>query len=1003
MLHSPIAHRLIVGMVFLTTCSSLASQDAPATGTNPPADLAAAAPASPAPDAFAALAPKVEWRELGPANMGGRITDIDVHPSQPEVWYLATAGSGVMKTSNAGITWQSLFRNEGTSSIGDVAIAPSNPEVVWVGTGEENGRNSVSYGDGVYKSVDGGKTFAHMGLRETFQIGHVAIHPMDADIVFVAALGRLWGDNPDRGVFRTTDGGKTWRKVLYLDEKTGCIDVRIDHKDPNIVHACMYERRRDQFDSNDPAVRFGSKSGYFRSADGGDTWQRVSDGLPTCQWGRSAMTMHAGDSKILYMQVETERSGWANGHERFRGGEPSGNAYMGVQSENPNEGDGARLTAVTKDGPADKAGFRVGDVVTAIAGQAVEDNRELTRLIRTQNGGQKSKVAITRGDEKLEIEIEWGTREGGGEQEEDRLAGQYSGRLYGQRENVQRRQGDDGFETGGIFRSNDGGLHWERVNSLTDRPFYFSKIAVAPTDADTVWSCGIPVFKSTDGGKRFRQVQRSIHVDFHGLWIDPRDVDHVLVVGDGGIHQTHDGGRGWEQLDNFVVGQFYKVDIDTSEPYRVYGGLQDNGTWGGPSRSRWSEGVSTDEWDTIAGGDGFGAAVDRTDPSIVICTSQNGGMLRVDVARGGTRGVSKPRDAGPWNWDTPFFLSPHNQKVLYFAGRKVARSMDQGGSSESISPELGLTDRGTATAIAESPRVAGLLYVGTDDGALWRSRDGGKNWDAIHNQVTGLRGPRYVSSIHASHHEDGRVYVTFDGHRQDDETTYVFVSEDMGDSWRSLTDGLPRSQPCFCVIEDPVAEDLLFLGTEVGCWTSPDRGTSWHRFGRELPTVQVRDLVIAERDADLVAATHGRGIMAIDIRSLREAVGEARKADVHLFAPEVITKWRTRSRGVQGQREWFAPNPAGGATIALFCAKAPSDKATLEVRDLLGERVGSVEFEKVAGAQILEFSGRNLRPGSYGVVFTDGEVTRSVPLFVRPDPAPHTHPLSHPVPAASGQ
>ena len=1007
----PIAPRVLApALAVLALLPVALAQEQPAAT----APAAAAEPKAPPPDVFQGVASALTWRLLGPSNMGGRITDLESPQGQPETWYVGTAASGLWRTSNAGNTWEPLFQSEGSASVGDVAVAPSNPDVIWVGTGEENARNSVTFGDGVYKSTDGGKTFTNMGLRESFQIGHIAIDPKDADTVFVAALGRLWGDNPDRGVFRTKDGGQTWQKVLHLDEKTGCIDVRVDPQEPKVVHACMYERKRDQYDSNDPAVRFGPKAGYFRSEDGGDTWTRIKDGLPSVDWGRSALTIHQKDPKIVYLQVESVRSGWANGHERMRGGEQqTGNAFMGVQSANLDEGDGAKLTVVTKDGPADKAGFKAGDIVLAIDAAAIEDSQSFSRTIREHKGGEKSKLKVKRGSDELEIEITWGSRDAGaaGDEQVDPYQGQYSGRLYGQRENVQTRQGKDGFETGGIYRSDDRGLTWKRVNSLTDRPFYFSVIAVAPQDPETIWSCGIPVFKSTDGGKRFRQVQRQIHVDFHALWIDPRDVDHVLVAGDGGLHQTHDGGRTWEQIDNLPIGQFYHVDTDTSDPYRIYGGLQDNGTWGGPSRSRWSEGTGIDEWVTIAGGDGFGAAVDQTDPNIVICTSQNGALLRVNMARGSAGGVDKPGDAGEWNWDTPFFLSPHNQKILYLAGRKAVRSLDQGRNSQTISPVLPLTEKGTATAIAESPRVAGLLYAGTDDGALWRSKDGGQNWQEIHDKVLGLRGPRFVSSIAPSRYANGRVYVTFDGHRQDDQSTYVFVSEDMGDSWRSLGDNLPHDQPCFVVLEDQHVENLLFCGTEVACYASSDRGGKWTRLGSGLPTVQVRDLVIQDREAELVAATHGHGMAVIDIRPLREIQGEVATTDVHLFTPNRVTLWNMRSRATQGEREWTAANPSGGTTIHLWTAEAPAKDARLKIVDIRGEVVANLPIEATAGLHSIRWDPRGGRrrggsstaAGSYAARYEAGDYEWVVPIVVRDDPDGGAHPLANPLPTRTGQ
>jgi hypothetical protein len=370
-----------------------------------------------------------------------------------------------------------------------------------------------------------------------------------------------------------------------------------------------------------------------------------------------------------------------------------------------------------------------------------------------------------------------------------------------------------------------------------------------------------------------------------------------------------------------------------------------------------------------------------------------------------TAAVRKPDDAGPFNWDTPFFLSPHNQKILYFAGRRAVRSLDQGRNSTSISPELGLTTRGTATAFAESPRRAGLLYVGTDDGAFWRSEDGGANWEEIHSKVTGLRGPRYVSSIHPSRHEDGRVYVTFDGHRSDDNSTYVFVSEDMGESWRALTDTLPKTQPCFVVVEDPRVEDLLFLGTEVTCWASRDRGASWQRFAKDLPTVQVRDLVIHDREADLVAATHGHGCAVVDISALRQIDEDSGADGAVLFTPERVTRWLMRSRGTQGDREWFAPNPPLGATVRLWLAEAPKATTRVAILDVRGESVATLEVPAAAGFHSLQWEmgaagrrrGRPAEAGSYAARLTLGERSWSVPILVRDDPGGASHPFAESV------
>ena len=985
---------LAAALVAALAAPGLLAQDPAAaqpTPSNPTADIASALP----------------WRELGPANMGGRVTDIAVHDAHPSTWYVATAGGGLWKTRNGGTTWDVLFDDQSSVSIGDVAIAPSNPDVIWVGTGEENARNSVSFGDGVYRSDDGGKTFTHAGLRETFQIGHIEIHPADPQVVFVAALGRLWGHNPDRGVFRTRDGGQTWQKVLYLDEKTGCIDVRIDPKNPSIVHACMYERMRDGFDSNDPAVRFGQKAGYFRSTDGGDTWSRIDAGLPTVPWGRSGLTVHRDDPSILFMTVETERSGWATGDERTRpnAAPQGGNAYMGIQGEDSADPAGAKLTTITQGGPSADAGLEAGDVIQKVGETEITNYRALLDQVRMASGGEKATLTYVRAGKAATTEITWGTRRGAGGGGGGGGGAPFAGRLGGQRQNVQGQQGENGFQTGGVFRSGDAGLTWERVNSLTDRPFYYSVIAVDPRNAEHVYATGVPFFASFDGGKKFDEVQRNVHVDFHAIWVDPTDSDHLLLAGDGGVYETFDRTENWRHVSNLSIGQFYHAQADNADPYRVHGGLQDNGTWSGPSRTRWREGIATSEWVTTFGGDGFRAIVDPQDPDTYYATSQNGGLGRVNLRTGRTYRVNKPDDAGSWNWDTPFFVSPHNSRILYVAGRRAAVSLDRGNRSQSISPELGLTERGTATAFAESPRVPGVLYVGTDDGALWHSADGGRNWTEIHDKVIGLPGPRYVSSIEASHHADGRVYVTFDGHRSDDNETYVFVSEDHGDNWRALTDALPEHSPAHVVREDPRRSEVLYVGTEFGCHVSTDRGKTWHELSSGLPTVAVRDLHLQDRDGDLVAATHGRGIWVLDIAPLRQLAADDAEAGAILFRPERATLWVSRSKVTLGHDTWRASNPPSGAPIHLWLAEAPGKSTKVTVHDASGAMIGSMPVGDRAGLHVLEWNlrqgggrrgGSPVAPGTYSVRFEHGDEKLVQPLTVRADPAGAHTPLSTP-------
>ncbi len=950
----------------------------------------------------------LQWRMLGPANMGGRITDLEIVAPKYSTWYVATAGGGLLKTMNAGTTWEALFQNQSTISIGDVAVAPSNSDIVWVGTGEENARNSVSWGDGVYKSTDGGKTFSHMGLRETFQIGHIAIHPQQSDLIYVAALGRLWGHNPDRGVFRSKDGGKTWEKVLYIDDKTGCIDVRIDPANPQRVYAAMYERMRDGFDSNDPAVRFSASSGLYRSDDGGDNWQRLDKGLPTVKWGRTGLNLHPNGS--LFAIIETERNGWATGNERVKKSNKRGDAYMGISGQD-GEG-GAKLTLVTPGGPGDEAGLSPGDLITKIGDQTISKYTDLSSHVGKAKGGSETDISYNRDGISKTVKLTFGKREAAAENQ----SGPYSGRLGGQNPNVQSAQGEDGFETGGIFRSDDQGETWQRINSLTERPFYYSVIALDPQDAENIYSCGVAFYASEDGGESFRTVQAGIHSDFHAVWVDPRNSDHLLLGSDGGLYETYDRCKTWRAMNNFVAGQFYHANADNSHPYRIYGGLQDNGTWGGPSRTRYAEGTSIDDWVTIFGGDGFRARIDPEDPSVVFATSQNGGMGRVDMAGGRSRGrISKPSGTR-FNWDTPFFLSPHNSRILYYAGNVACRSLNRGGSSSIISPELGRSDRGSATAFAESPLVEGLLYVGTDDGALWRSEDAGENWTALHEKVLGMPGPRYVSHIEPSSHQEDRLYITFDGHRSDDLSTYVFVSEDRGNTWKSLLANLPET-PVHVLREYPrgPSGDLLFLGTEFGSYVSLDRGEAWFKLGSGLPNLAVRDLDIQLREGELIAATHGRGIWLLDISPLAQMTKAIAQSDAHLFEPDRLTVWRSMRRGIQGHDTWTAPNPPPGIAIYIYLRTAPEAAPEVTVHDISGKQIAKLTGEPVAGLQALQWNGRIASPegnraargrgrrggfggrqapaGNYSVRMQHGGETRVQALLLEADPLDGESPL----------
>jgi S1-C subfamily serine protease/photosystem II stability/assembly factor-like uncharacterized protein len=1124
---------------------------------------------------------KMTWRSIGPANMGGRVTALAVYEPDPHIYYVATASGGLLKTVNNGITFSHQFDDQATVSIGDVAVCQTNPDLVWVGTGEANPRNSVSYGDGVYKSTDGGKTWTNMGLKRSFQIGRILIHPKNPDIVYVGALGRLYGPNEERGLFKTTDGGKTWEKVLYVDDKTGVIDARLDPNDPETILVAMWERKRDEFDGffgtppvpdmYGPIVTHGEGGGLFKSTDGGKTWKKLNDpklnnGLPTVKTGRIGLDYSRKTKGLVYAVIDTEKVGT---------GEPPRQVYMGIVGETA-EG-GAKLSEITSGGPADKAGLKAGDLVIKADETAIESYDQLVEVIRTKRAGDTIKLTIkrddkeqvievtlanrpgtepqtgrggggtarggtraggqaaaarptigvrftgttlkvetvvsggpadqagvkegdeitavdgkevttveeyqqavankragdkvtltvTRGEEKLEIEVTLGGPSTGasppaaaatqllmpgftpelnfqatevkvgtvakdsdaekagikagdvvlavdgkevgnfrdfiralrvGPQEDDpRKAGDkvkvkvqsgektieaelalapmdipgigggggrgatpgrpYGQGLGGQVANRQADQGKDGYQTGGIFMSTDNGETWTRVNSLNVRPMYFSKIRVDPVDDKTIYITGdVPVlWRSTDGGKTFTGVNttRGVHADGHALWINPANNKHMIIGCDGGFYKSFDRGQTWEHLNHLALGQFYHVTADNRRPYRVYGGLQDNGSWGGPSNSRRSYGPVNEDWVYVSGGDGFVCRVDPTDPDLVYTESQGGNISRRNFRTGERAAIrpptprtasGQPAQRYRFNWNTPFILSHHNPSIFYCASEYVWRSVKKGADLRQISPEITRTKAGSGTAISESPRNPDVIWAGTDDGYVWVTRDGGQKWENVTDAIksAGLPGYRWVATLEASADREGRCYVCFDAHRSDDDKPYLFVTEDFGKTWKSITSNLPEFGSTRCLREDITNPDLLYCGTEFGAWVSANRGASWAKLGGNLPTVAVHEFAQPTTAGEIVAGTHGRSLWVLDVTSLRQMKAEALKAPVTLFAPAPGIRWRAEggaeSPYSQTDKKFVGQNPPTGTSIDYLLTK-PANKVSLKILDINGRTV----------------------------------------------------------------
>ncbi len=580
-----------------------------------------------------------QWRSIGPANMRGRITAMAVCERAPNTWWAATASGGLLKTTNNGLTFEHQFDRQATVSIGDVQVASSNPNIVWVGTGEANPRNSVSWGDGVYKSTDGGKTWKNMGLNKTFQIGRIAIHPRDPNVVYVGALGRLWGPNEERGLFKTTDGGKTWKKILYVDDKTGVVDVRMHPKNPDTLIVATYERLRDGFDSNDPAKKYGAGSALYKTTNGGNSFKKLSKGLPTCKLGRIGIDYYRRDPNFVYVVLESEQIG----HE------PPDAPYMGINGTDAEVG--ARITEVVANGPAAKAGLKKGDIVLRIEGATVYSYTDFLREVRQRAAGDKVKLEVSRDHQGVELEIIFGKRpppkkpqQSGGSPQPRRRSTPFGASLGGQRENLHDQQGEEGREFGGIYRSENGGESWTRINSVNPRPMYYSQIRVDPRDNNNIFVLGTALYRSVDGGKTFTPdgARGGVHVDHHAMWIDPRDGRHIILGNDGGIYVTCDRAQTWDHLNHVAIGQFYHVAVGPRRDYRVYGGLQDNGSWGGPNRVRGGSGPVNSDWFRVGGGDGFICQIDPHDADQIYFESQNGAMGRINF-RTGQRGSARPQ------------------------------------------------------------------------------------------------------------------------------------------------------------------------------------------------------------------------------------------------------------------------------------------------------------------------------------------------------------------------
>lgn len=809
------------------------------------------------------LVANVPFKSIGPTVFSGRVADLEVNPNDPTEFYVAYASGGLWKTTNNGHTFTPLFDNEMVMTIGDIAVDWKS-NAIWVGTGEVNSSRSSYSGTGVFVSRDGGKTWQHTGLGESHHIGKVLLHPTKPNVIWVAALGHLYSPNVERGVFRSTDGGKTWQHVLFVDANTGAVDLVLDPQNPDILYAAMWHRERRAWNF----VESGEGSGIFKSSDGGTSWVRLNT-------PESGFPHGAGVGRIGLDAVVVE------GRTRLF-------AVVDNQNTKPKKEE-KKQEGLTKQDFKD---------MTAEAFLAL-DNDSLKSFLEDNDFPKKYTPA------KLKKMVRQG---------EITPAALYD-YLYNANEDLFEAE-IIGAE---VYYSDDEGSTWKRTHEkYLDRVYftygyYFGKIHVHPLDPDKIYIYGVPILRSNDGGKTFVNINgENVHVDHHAMWINPNRPGHLIIGNDGGVNISYDDGENWIKCNTPAVGQFYYIAVDDEERYNVYGGTQDNGVWYGPHDNepsvRW-HGTGDYPFKILLGGDGMQVAVDTRNNDIVYTGFQFGNYFRIDKRTGRRKHITPRHELGErplrWNWQTPIHLSIHNQDILYIGANKLFRSLDQGENWEAISDDLTLGGRegdvpyGTLTAIHESPLKFGLIYAGTDDGLVWLTRDGGESWQRI---TDGLPANMYVSRVQASAHLKSRVYIALNGYRWDNFEPMVYRSENYGQTWERIGTDLPL-EPVNVIKEDPHNEHLIYVGTDHGLYVSLDGGKHFMAMQGGLPATPVHDLVVHSKAKDLVVGTHGRSIYVADVSHVEQLTDSVTTQPLFVFdIPKVKQRgtWGSERRAYSG-------------------------------------------------------------------------------------------------------